>query len=235
MIIPVLMYHDVEPEALDYLTVSNRVFEEHMRMLRDSFTVISAQQGAKIQQGLLPVPENPVIITFDDGFVPVAKHAVPILQRLNLTATMFIVGHYIGGNNAWDHKAYRIVPHMSVQQIRELHEAGFEIGNHTLTHQRITKLPIEEQKWELEENDRILSEITGEKPRVLAYPYGGVDEVSAGLCRERYDVSFATVHGGVFDWTEDPAMVSRIYVSPDDTPGTLQIKINEYLAGVLHE
>lgn len=235
MIIPVLMYHSVEPESPDYLTVSAGTFEEHMRFLKDNFTVISGAQGADMHKGLIPVPEHPVIVTFDDGFLPVAQYAVPVLQRLGLTATMFIVGQYIGGDNAWDHKAYRIVPHMSGQQIRECREAGFEIGSHTLTHQRITKLSPEGQKQELDANDRILQEITGEKPRIFAYPYGGADAFSAGLCRERYDVSFATVHCGVFDWTEDPGMVRRIYVSPEDTPHTLMQKIQAYLSGVQHE
>ena len=235
MIIPVLMYHSVEPESSDYLTVSAAVFEEHMRFLKDGFTVIRGRDGADIHNGAALAPENPVIVTFDDGFLPVAEYAVPILVRMNLPAAMFIVGGYIGGNNAWDHKAYRIVPHMDQRKIRELFDAGFEIGSHTLTHQRITKLPVEEQIRELEENDRILKEITGEKPDIFAYPYGGADEVSAELCRERYGVSFATVHCGVFDWREDPAMVRRIYVSPDDTPDKLKEKIAFYCRGEQHE
>lgn len=235
MIIPVLMYHSVEPESADYLTVSVPVFEEHMRFLKDGFTVIRGRDGADFRKGIVPVPENPVIITFDDGFLPVAEYAVPVLARMDFPAAMFIVGGFIGGTNIWDHKAYRIVPHMGRNQIRELYDAGFEIGSHTLTHQRITKLPVEEQIRELEENDRILEDIVGEKPYIFAYPYGGADALSAGLCRERYEVSFATVHCGVFDWNEDPAMVRRIYVSPDDTPESLNEKITYYCRGEQHE
>lgn len=232
MIIPVLMYHSVEPEAPDYLTVSTAVFEEQMRFLKDNFSVISARQGAEMHKGRMEIPENPLIVTFDDGFATVAEYAVPVLERLGLTATMFIVGKYIGGNNVWDHKAYRILPHMTAWQIRELSDCGYEIGSHTLTHQRITKLPIEEQKRELDENDQILADITGEHPKVFAYPYGGADELSAGLCRERYVISFATVHCGIFDWTEDPGMVRRIYVSPNDTFLSLKEKIDLYRQGV---
>ena len=232
MIIPVLMYHSVEPVSEDYLTVSTDVFEEHLRLIKDRFTAISAAAGAQAVKGAVSAPENPIIITFDDGFTSVYQHAVPLLSRYGLGATFFIVGSAIGGNNLWDHKAYRILPHMDCGEILDLHKAGYEIGSHTYTHQRFTKLSDEMKLRELDENDRVLAEITGRTPQILAYPYGGVDEISARLCRERYAACLATVHCGVFHWEENMGMIRRIYVSPDDSATQLEKKITDFMNGV---
>ena len=235
MRIPVLMYHSVEPVSEDYLTVSIDHFQEHMRMLKDSFSVCSAAACAAAVHLGECTKEEPIVVTFDDGFRSVMQYAVPILESLGLTATIFVVAGMIGKDNAWDHKAYRILPHMDERELRSLVQVGMEIGAHTMTHQRVTKLPDDVLAWELDEADHMLSSITGMMPAVFAYPYGGEDGRCRSMCRARYSAAFATVHSGVFDWEADFGAIRRIYVSPEDDMKALTEKIHCYKNGVQHE
>lgn len=234
MRIPVLMYHSVEPTSEDYLTVGVARFQEHMRYIKDNASVCSAEEGAKAVRQHGTIADRPVVVTFDDGFKTVLQYAAPVLDALGLTATIFPVAGMLGKDNSWDHKAYRILPHLDAGEIRSLAQAGMEIGSHTMTHQRVTKLDDGVLDWELSEADRVLAAITGYLPKVFAYPYGGEDARCSERCEARYAASFATVHSGVFDWEENFGAIRRIYVSPADDTAALARKIECYRNGVQH-
>src|SRR5262245_25936128 len=94
--LPVLLYHDVglttpltENPAL---TVHPNAFERHVRCLcRLGYTSISAAQWlAWLEQGT-PLPDKPILLTFDDGYKNITKYALPVLERYNFSATIFIV------------------------------------------------------------------------------------------------------------------------------------------------
>src|SRR5689334_14405737 len=73
-----------------------------------------------------PVPDKLVVLTFDDSVA--SHHAVvrPILKRHGFGATFFITEGFSFRTNKQDY--------MTWEQIRELHDDGFEIGNHTRDH-----------------------------------------------------------------------------------------------------
>ena len=64
-------------------------------------SVSPAQWRAWCEDGR-QLPAKPVILTFDDGFSDLEQHAFPVLERLGLTATVFLVTREIGGTNEWD-------------------------------------------------------------------------------------------------------------------------------------
>lgn len=229
------MYHSVDSEAYDYLTVSVESFCKQIRFLSENYTILPIKDAFRFAKKQLETVENPLVITFDDGFLDNYLHALPILEQYNAKAVFFIPAAYIGKDNRWDHKAYRIVPHLNAKQIVELHKLGYEIGNHTLTHQRITKLSPEEINFEYCEANRILMETTGVYPEFFAFPYGASDPISADICRNCFSAGFTTVREGYFDWNKDSAQIRRIYVSPDDTADTLEKKIDCYRKGLQHE
>ena len=79
-----------------------------------------------------------ICVTFDDGYASQIS-AAQILSDLGFTATFFVIGHSAttSGNarNYWESR-----PCLRWKEIRELREAGFEIGAHSMTHPRLTQL-----------------------------------------------------------------------------------------------
>ncbi len=102
--------------------------------------------------------ERRIAITFDDG--PSEEKTREILQILaenDAKATFFVIGE-----NARAHP----------DRIREIHDAGHEIGNHTWSHRYLTKMSADEIREEVGKTEEILTEICGEKPVVFRPPGG---------------------------------------------------------------
>ncbi|WP_017460535.1 polysaccharide deacetylase family protein [Dyella ginsengisoli] len=81
-----------------------------------------------------------------------------------------------GLEKAWNMPRDRAVADcrpMGWSQLREMHQAGFEIGSHGVTHRMLAKLPQGELEWELSESHRVLERELGSAPSLLSYPVGG--------------------------------------------------------------
>jgi peptidoglycan/xylan/chitin deacetylase (PgdA/CDA1 family) len=92
--VPVLLYHNVGPpreRRFPDLTVTPGQFERQMLWLkRNGFQTITAGDFAGWYTGAAKLPRKPILITFDDAYSEMAQNALPILERLNMTATVFV-------------------------------------------------------------------------------------------------------------------------------------------------
>jgi peptidoglycan/xylan/chitin deacetylase (PgdA/CDA1 family) len=121
-------------------------------------------------------------LTFDDGYADFAQHALPVLQRFGFGATVFVIAGRLGRDNGWDPEGPR-KPLMDARQVRDLAQAGIEIGSHGLRHVR---LPAARDVLaeEVGGSRHILQEITGEPVGGFCYPYGDIDATAVGRVRE---------------------------------------------------
>lgn len=242
MRIPILMYHGVEPESSDYLTIGVEQFDRQIAHLAEAYSPVRLSEviqrlspSSRAARRATPLPDNPVLVSFDDAYRNNLEYAVPILRRHEVWAIFFVITSQIGGTNRWNHKARRILDHMNREELLQLHDAGFELGSHTVTHQRLSKLPTDEIESELRDSARTLAEVTGERPTAISYPYGDADERCRDICANHYDFGFGTVRDGVFDWREQATQIRRIYVGPNDSAVDLDRKIACYRNGVQHD
>jgi peptidoglycan/xylan/chitin deacetylase (PgdA/CDA1 family) len=95
-------------------------------------------------------------------------------------------------------------------QVREIADAGFEVGCHTVTHPCLTNCTPEVVRWEVQEaRDRLAAEL-GKRPVAFAYPNGDCDEVSRTMVREAgFEIGFLFNHRRA-QIDEDPLTISRI-------------------------
>jgi peptidoglycan/xylan/chitin deacetylase (PgdA/CDA1 family) len=235
LIIPTLMYHSVELESNDYLTISRKSFYEHIAFLKKHYNMRSIEEIAVNTAQAKEIPANTVVISFDDSLRNNIDYTVPVLEEFDAPAIFFVIAGYIGQDNSWDHKAYRIEKHMNELELKELVTSGFSIGSHSLTHQRLPKLSDEDVKQEFIRSKTILEEITGKKPLAFSYPYGDADERCLTLCQQHFTYGFATVRKGEFDWSLANNHIRRIYVSPTDSPRDLDEKIRCYKKSIQHQ
>lgn len=112
----VLVYHrvlgDQEVNNLDIgvISASPKNFGEQMKYISNNYTVISLDHFIEHIQNKTKLPEDSVIITFDDGYRDNYINAYPILKKYGLTATIFLTTWYIANTDLlwWDKVAYMI-------------------------------------------------------------------------------------------------------------------------------
>lgn len=102
-----------------------------------------------------------VVVTFDDGNSSDFHHALPLLRDRGFRATFFVTGNRIDAPGG-----------LSRDQIREMHEAGMDIGTHGQTHRFFNTLSRAEQEQELLAPAAALKAITGIQPTHFAPPGG---------------------------------------------------------------
>jgi peptidoglycan/xylan/chitin deacetylase (PgdA/CDA1 family) len=187
----ILMYHSISSLKDDpnRLCTSPEQFEVHMRYLKHlglqgvSIRELCWAREAGSTKGL-------VGITFDDGYQDFLHNALPILERLGFTATVFVISGLLGGRNDWKHN---IEPKPTLQlltadETREVSERGMEVGSHTATHPWLPGSDPELLKEEVSSSRYTLSALLGQKVEGFCYPYGGVDsEVIKAVRRTHYD------------------------------------------------
>ncbi|UCG55989.1 MAG: polysaccharide deacetylase family protein, partial [Phycisphaerales bacterium] len=125
-----------------------------------------------------PCPDRVVVLTFDDAVKSHATFVAPLLKKYGFGATFFICE--FPPDFASDKSKY-----MTWEQIRSLHEAGFEIANHTRTHTHVNKMHRERMIEELEYIENRCTEFGITKPISFAYPGYDTHPTSLSTLREK--------------------------------------------------
>jgi peptidoglycan/xylan/chitin deacetylase (PgdA/CDA1 family) len=173
--IPILLYHhiDISPTASRY-HVSPELFEQELKVLRDwDYSTISTEMLVDAITKGRELPDHPILITFDDGHLDNYTSAFPIMQKYGFIGAIYIVVNYIGKDGYLDRS-----------QILEMHNAGWDVGSHSMNHFDLTKLSLKDERTEIIWSKKKLEEILGIKILTFAYPFGARSNISTGLVRE---------------------------------------------------
>lgn len=190
-------------------------FAEQMAYLHDNgYTTLGATQFIEARQNDR-LPDRFVVITFDDGFADFYDNALPVLKRYNQTATLYITTKYVGSTSVWM-KFEENRPMLSWSQIKELQDAGIEIGAHTHTHPpQLDVMPLERAVGEIRQSKELLEEHLGTPIPSFAYPHGCHNP---RLCREVEQMGFTSacaVKYALSTPTDNPFALARIIIRPD--------------------
>lgn len=130
--VPILMYHHLSEDVTNSEMVSPAQFEAQIRALSEAgYTGVSFDElQVYVLQGE-PLPEKPVVITFDDGYESNYTLAYPILQKYSMKATIFAIGVSFGKDHYKD-TDYAITPHFGAAEAAEMTASGLiSIQSHT--------------------------------------------------------------------------------------------------------
>ncbi|MGW7364858.1 polysaccharide deacetylase family protein [Streptomyces sp. NPDC054841] len=167
------MYHAVghrpAPATLG-LSVSPDAFAEQMALLGErGFTPITTARLGQAWRHGEPLPPRPVLITFDDGYEGVHRHALPVLAEHGFAATLFVSTGWLRGAHE---EGGALDTMLDWDQVRELAAAGTETGGHTHTHPQLDQLDDVRLRFETLRCKEIIAEELGAAPVSFAYPYG---------------------------------------------------------------
>jgi peptidoglycan/xylan/chitin deacetylase (PgdA/CDA1 family) len=167
------MYHSVAAapnDATRVLSVAPEAFAEQMALIGDlGLTPVTTAELAAHWRAGRPLPARPVLITFDDGYEGVHRHALPVLAKHAFPATLFVSTGWLRGEHD---TGGGLDTMLDWRQVRELAATGVEIGGHSHTHPQLDQLPDDALRAELSRCTEIVTEELGARPVSFAYPYG---------------------------------------------------------------
>ena len=185
----ILNYHKIDNTFIS-LAVRPDDFESQMRYLSENgYHTISPDELYDSLAGTGELPDNPVMITFDDGYEDNYTNAYPILKKYGFKATIFVVTSFLDKNK----KNY-----MTWDQARELDANGISIQSHTVDHKSITDLTDEQLRMELVDSKKKAEKELGHPVNYMAYPTGTYNLHIAQLVKEAgYKAAFTIKYGNV--------------------------------------
>ena len=172
----ILMYHRFGETDYPSTNVQLAKLDAHIKTLQDgNFTVLPLPDIVAAFKRGEALPDRTIAITIDDAFRSIYKIAWPKFREAGFPFTVFVAtdlvdrGH--GNYMTWD-------------QIRELHNAGVTIGNHSVTHPHLPDRDMDAVRREIVNAQTRLTEELGVAPTLFAYPFGETSRKIADLVAE---------------------------------------------------
>jgi peptidoglycan/xylan/chitin deacetylase (PgdA/CDA1 family) len=207
--IPILTYHSIDDSG-SVLSTPPHKFRDQMQILQDRrFNIISLNNLINLIRNRQPFPSKTVVITFDDGFKNFYLKAYPILQEFGFSATVFLVPGYIGKTSKWNTtlRGMPVLDLLEWGQIKEMANKGIDFGAHSMTHEDLAKLSLEEARQEIIKSKSAIEEHINHDVTIFCYPYGITN-------REIKPVVQAEFHGACGTHMDSVSMHSDIYELP---------------------
>lgn len=187
--LPIIMYHHISKKSslLNQFTISDTQFEQDLMYLKEhGFTTVSMADIIAYKEHHTPLPNKPIMITFDDGFESFYQYAYPLLNKYQDKAILSITGKYVDQfTKANDHNVD--YSYLTWQEVAELnHSSLVEIGNHTYdmhvsnylrhgckknnsenpeTYKKLLRADLQTLQTEMKEH-------TNFEPTIFTYPFG---------------------------------------------------------------
>lgn len=209
--VPILMYHYVSDLPADAdamrveLTILPALFRAHMQYLSEQgyHTISFYDLDAALMTGA-ELPSNPVILTFDDGYIDHYTQVYPILQSFGMTGTFFIITGRADNGDAG---------YMNWAQIQALADGGMSIESHTKTHQDLRNRSYDFLVYELLGSLESIRAHTGQRAQAFSYPVGRYDEAVLNVLSQTDVLRAVTTQHGALHTSDNRLEMPRLRVS----------------------
>lgn len=213
--IPVLLYHHVTmEEGYGDNVISVSTLNKHLIAIKNAgYSTVSVKQLINYVYYGEDLPDKPILITFDDGYLSNYELAYPLLKKHGMKATIFAIGWAIGKDEYKD-TGISIIPHFGYKHIKQMTESGLiEVQSHTfdmhqskdLEQENLVRETVLKHDTESEQEyiaalendyisfDKLLFNCTGNRNYAIAYPHGDYTELSEEILKKLgAKVSFVT-------------------------------------------
>lgn len=213
-LVPILCYHRLG-SGNSKMVVSPASFEAQMGWLvRNGYRVIRLGDLAGFLSGEQALPQRAVVITFDDGYESVYRHAFPVLKKYGLPATAFVYTDFLGGGDA-----------LTWPQMQEMLASGLvDIQSHSKSHRNLIERrpgetdPVYRANIDTEmrvPRDTLERRLPPLKVRHLAYPFGDANDIVLdSAARNGFELAATVVPGGN-PFFAPPLMLRRTMIFGD--------------------
>lgn len=196
--LPIIVYHEVKTKLTSY-TILPYEFENDLKYLqKNHYTAITMDQLINYVYSGTPLPEKPIILSFDDGYLNNYKYVFPLLKKYNTKIVFSIVG-----KNTDD---FTRIPddnldysHVTWEQLKEMHDSGLvDVQNHTYNLHSNKKGRVgcmqmsgesdahyeQTLSEDLLQCQKEINEAIGVTPNTFTYPYGRISPNTDGILKK---------------------------------------------------
>jgi len=199
--VPILMYHVIgEPAGMVaypdlYLSVED--FEEQVAWLDENgYTPVTLIQVQDAWYDDATLPEKPIVLSFDDGYLGQYLDAMPILKKYGWAGQLNLKAE---GSD------------LSSKQVKKMIRAGWEIASHTITHPDLPSISAEQLESELVDSKKMLEKDLGIEIINFCYPAGQYDDAVVAAVESAGYRGATTVDPGLAERSE-PFTLKRIRI-----------------------
>lgn len=211
-----IFYHRVADTYPNDWTIGCDGFEHHVNHCRKNFDLVSLseiQTRCATARSFRPA----VSFTFDDGYAENCDFAIPLLVRNRIPCTYFVSLQHILTGQSFDHdlKVGRPLRVNTVKEVREMSDAGIEIGLHSRTHIDFDQVTCRKTlKREIIDANAQLADLIGKPIRYFAFPFGLPQQLTPQAIEMVYEagmLGFCSAYGAYNLVGQDPFHIRRIH------------------------
>jgi len=202
--IPVLMYHSINPISTNNLIVPPDEFDAQMKWLKDNnYNPLTLDELYHWLVHSNETKENPIVITFDDGYEDNYKYAYPILKKYQFNATIFLITDAINKNTV-----------LTESQIKEMYAHNIDFQSHTSNHEELNTKSYNQQIQSIKKSQERINSLINKKSEYLCYPVGKYNKDTLKACNDLgIKLAFTTKPGFIYT-NNDKYTLRRLRVSP---------------------
>lgn len=225
-----LGYHSITtPESIknyqghlyEHLSVSFEMFRKHVKYLKaQGYTFCTFSQLYSTE-----TKKKRALLYFDDGFQDNFLKVYPFLKKQNIPATIFPVVNFLEKKSTYP--SINIEPDklnmfLSWDQLKQMSDI-FEIGTHTMSHPKLSKLKPSSVRWELETSKKIIEKKTGKRVTTLSYPKSNFSTTVQDIAKKT-GFSFTIANGRGIN-KKPMFLMKKIPIGPKDGMLGFKVKI----------
>lgn len=218
--VSVLMYHMIGDEQGNAAIMTEANLRIQMNYLRDhGYHPITMQELYDYVTKGAPLPEKPVCITFDDGYLDSYTIVYPLMKEYGFPWTLFLITDDVG-------KPYN---RMTWDQLKEMANShAVTIASHTLSHPKLHNLASRaEKEKEIVDANKALKYQLGIDNVWLAYPYGDYDDEVIDICKKAGIKMAVTTDAGRVHVGSFPYDLKRAYIGNDISIARFSERLNK--------
>jgi biofilm PGA synthesis lipoprotein PgaB len=216
--VPIICYHDVGGTVNNEYSVTKETLMNHLSYLKaNGYHPISLEQYIAFTKEGAPLPEKPVMLTFDDGYISFYNEVFPLLKQYNYPAVFAIVGSWL------EYAPPDLGKLVSWQQLRELDASGLvTIASHSFRSHHFTVINPQGDRGEflsaltydngryettdefhkrvyddLEQSQQQFQKELGHKVQGLVWPYGEYNLPAIEIAKQNGFESMLGLGGGM--------------------------------------
>ncbi len=196
-----IMYHRFEENKYPSTNIRLEVFKKHINLIKNKGLSFYNPDDLIINFNEVK-NQKKILITIDDAFLSFYNNAWPILKELKIPFILFVSTEAVGKNG-----------YMNWDQIKEVENESFAyIGNHSHSHDYLTKFTFKKFIRDIEDSIRIFKNKLGYNPIYFSYPFGEYNLEQKKYIAQKFKFAFGQ-HSGVIDLNKDKHELPRFPIN----------------------
>jgi peptidoglycan/xylan/chitin deacetylase (PgdA/CDA1 family) len=199
----ILMYHKINDITDNPTTVPVARFDQQLERLAElGYRVVDLEAVLDHYTLGTLLPENAVLITFDDGYRDTLENALPVLEKYGYSAVIFIPVAYMDDETPLPHETHLASKGVRNRTLdwglmRELDAGGVRVESHGIAHRPLAEVSLDEAVREIAVSKLVLEERMGRPIQAYAYVKGSeahFHPVHESILKQAgYDIAFTSI------------------------------------------